>query len=326
MDVTKIKRFLLDHITEILLLILIIILWIMAPNFMTVSNWLNILKSSSLKGVIAFGMTMVIIAGQIDLSVGSVVAFSGVVVAYTCNALTASGSVSLTTACIIGIILAFAAAILIGIFHGYVQEKFGMPAFIVTLATQLLFYGIAGIISGGSPIANAFPEWFYWIGTGKIANIPVPVIILLIIFFIALFIMSYTYIGRSVYAVGGNAEAARLNGINVLKTKIICFISSAVLATLGGLMNSAQVMSATYSFGRAWETDVISSVVIGGTSMAGGSGKVRGTMVGIIFLGVIINGMTILNVSVYMQYVIRAILLFSAVLLSLFLPKLREKI
>jgi ribose/xylose/arabinose/galactoside ABC-type transport system permease subunit len=322
---TQIKRVLLDHITEILLLIVIAILWIWQPNFMTVSNWLNILKSAALKGVIAFGMTMVIIAGQIDLSIGSTVALSGVIVSFTCKATTGAGF-PLTTACVLGIILAFIVAVVIGIFHGYSQQKFGMPAFIVTLATQLLLYGIAGYISGGAPIANAFPEWFYWIGTGKIGIIPVPAIAMLIVFFLSVFLMDYTYIGRSIYAVGGNEEAARLNGINVMRTKIICFVSTSVLATLGGLMNSAQVMSATFSFGRGWETDVISAVVIGGTSMTGGIGKAWGTMVGILFLGVLINGMTILNVSVYMQYVVRAILLFSAVLLSLFLPKLRQKL
>jgi ribose/xylose/arabinose/galactoside ABC-type transport system permease subunit len=325
MTSTQIKRALLDHITEILLLTIIAILWIWQPNFMTVSNWLNILKSSALKGVIAFGMTMVIIAGQIDLSIGSTVALSGVIVGFTCKTMSAAG-VSLTIACILGIILAFVVSVVIGVFHGYSQQKFGMPAFIVTLATQLLLYGLAGFISGGVPMANAFPEWFYWIGTGKIGIIPVPAVAMLLVFFLSVFLMDYTYIGRSIYAAGGNEEAARLNGINVMRTKIICFVATSVLATLGGLMNSAQVMSATFSFGRGWETDVISAVVIGGTSMTGGIGKVWGTMVGILFLGVLINGMTILNVSVYMQYVVRAVLLFSAVLLSLFLPKLRQKL
>jgi ribose/xylose/arabinose/galactoside ABC-type transport system permease subunit len=325
MTSTKVKRVLLDHITEILLLIVIVILWIWQPNFMTVPNWLNILKSAALKGVIAFGMTMVIIAGQIDLSIGSTVALSGVIVGFTCKTMSATG-MSLTAACITGILLAFLAAVIVGVFHGYSQQKFGMPSFIVTLATQLLLYGIAGYISGGAPIANAFPEWFYWIGTGKIGVIPVPAVAMVLVFVLSVFLMDYTYIGRSVYAVGGNEEAARLNGINVMRTKIICFVVTSVLATLGGLMNSAQVMSATFSFGRGWETDVISAVVIGGTSMTGGIGKVWGTMVGILFLGVLINGMTILNVSVYMQYVVRAALLFSAVLLSLFLPKLRQKL
>ena len=127
-------------------------------------------------------------------------------------------------------------------------------------------------------------------------------------------------------AVCGNAEAARLAGINVMTTEIFCFAATAVFATIGGFINSAQVLQATFNFGRGWETDVISAVVIGGTSMTGGVGRISGTMLGIIFIGVIANGMTLLDVSVYMQYVIRATLLFCAVLLSIFLPKLKQKI
>lgn len=321
----KLAKFTLDHIIELLLIIVIVVFWIWKPSFMTVPNWLSILKSSSMKGVIALGMTMVIIAGQIDLSIGSIVALSGVIVAFTCKTMTGMG-MNLTLAGIIGIFLAFVVALLIGFFHGYSQHKFKMPAFIITLASQLLFFGISGIMSNGAPIANQFPTWFYWLGTGKISIVPVPVIMLLIASALTIFLMDYTYIGRSVYAVGGNEEAARLNGINVQKTKVISFAATAIFSTIAGLMNSGMVMSATYSFGKGWETDVISAVVIGGTSMLGGIGKVWGTLVGILFLGVIFNGMTILDVSVYMQYVVRAVLLFAAVLISLYLPKLKSSL
>lgn len=320
------KKMLLDHIIELLLLVLIIGLWIAKPSFMTLTNWLNIFKSVALKGVIACGMTMVIIAGQIDLSIGSMVAVSGIIAAFCSDKLPDIFGISLTAACIIGIILALLFAVLIGIFHGYSQHKFRMPAFIVTLSTQLFLYGLGGIICGGFPIANKLPTWFNVIGVGRVGVVPVPAIVLAIVFLIVMFIMNYTNIGRSVYAVGGNEEAARLSGINVMRTKIICFVATAVLAALGGFMNSAQVLSATFSFGRGWETDVISSVVIGGTSMTGGVGRIRGTLLGIVFLGVIINGMTLLNVSVYMQYVIRGVLLFASVLLSLYLPKLKQKL
>jgi len=317
---------LLDHIIELLLLLIIIALWAAKPSFMTLQNWLNIFKSVALKGVIACGMTMVIISGQIDLSIGSVVAISGVVTSYICDILPRATGMGLTAACIIGIIAAALLAIAIGVFHGFAQQKFGMPSFIVTLSTQLFLYGLAGIICNGFPITNKLPGWFNLIGTGRLGVVPVPAIILIIVFLICLFFMNYTHIGRSIYAVGGNQEAARLSGINVTRTKIFCFAATALLATLGGFMNSAQVLSASFSFGKGWETDVISSVVIGGTSMTGGIGKIRGTLLGIVFLGVIINGMTLLDVSVYMQYIIRGVLLFSSVLLSIFLPKLKQKL
>lgn len=323
---TRAKLFILDHIIAIVLLMLIVFLSVASPSFLTVTNWLNILKAVSMKGIIAFGMTMVIIAAQIDLSIGSVVALSGVIAAFCCERLPSLTGMSLTMAAVIGMIVALLASVVLGMFHGYAEVRFKMPAFIITLATQLFLYGVAGIICGGFPIAGKMPGWFNSIGIARVANIPIPAILLIIAFLISYFIMGYTPMGRSVYAVGGNKEAARLAGINVLKTEMFCFALTAVFASVGGFINSAQVLQATFNFGKGWETDVISAVVIGGTSMTGGVGKITGTLLGIIFIGVIANGMTLLNVSVYMQYVIRATLLFCAVLLSMFLPKLKQKI
>ena len=322
----KVKLFLLDHIIGIVLLVLVIALSFASPAFLTARNWLNILKAISMKGVIAFGMTMVIISGQIDLSIGSVVALSGVIAAWSCENLPAATGMSVDMAAVVGMILALAFAVLLGMFHGFAQVKFKMPAFIITLATQQFLYGLAGLICGGFPIAGKMPNWFNQVGIGRIGNFPIPAIILIIVFGISLMIMNYTSMGRAIYAVGGNVEAARLSGIDVLKTEMFCFIMTAVFASLGGFINSAQVLQATFNFGKGWETDVISAVVIGGTAMTGGIGKIQGTLLGIIFIGVIANGMTLLNISVYMQYVIRAALLFCAVLLSLFLPQLKQKI
>lgn len=320
------KILLLDNIIALLLILLIVALWITTDKFMTLTNWMNILKAVALKGVIAMGMTMVIIAAQIDLSISSLVAISGVIAAFFCEKLPAATGISLNMAAIIGIFVALLFAVLVGLFHGFAQAKFGMPAFIITLASQLFLYGLAGIICGGFPIANKMPTWFNVIGTGRIGFIPIPVLILIAVFLIAFFIMKYTEIGRAIYAVGGNVEAARLNGINVMKTEMFCFVSTALLASLAGFMNSAQVLQATFNFGRGWETDVISAVVIGGTAMTGGIGTMTGTLLGVIFIGVIANGMTLLDLSVYMQYVVRGALLFGAVLLSLYLPRLKQKI
>jgi ribose/xylose/arabinose/galactoside ABC-type transport system permease subunit len=324
-DQKKIVLFLLDHIIEVFLVILIVGLTFGAHGFMTWSNWMNILRSNSLRGVIAFGMTMVIIAGLIDLSIGSTVALAGVIVARFCRDLVPLG-VDVNTACVIGIFVSFAAAMGIGYVHGIFSHKAGMPPFIVSLVSLNALYGLAGILSGGYPIANQFPEWFNQFGGGRIGGqdgIPIPAIILILSFVIVYFIMNNTTTGRAAYAVGGNPESARLSGINVGKTKIIAFILVQVFAVIAGFMTSGQVLAGSYSFGRGWELDVISAVIIGGTSFSGGVGTVGGTLLGILFMGVITNGMTLLNFDLYTQYVIRAIIMFLAVLISSYRAKVK---
>lgn len=316
MSANKVKNLVLDHIIEILLIALVVVMSIVSENFLTVSNVMNILRNQALKGVIAFGMTMVIISGQIDLSVGSQVALAGVIVARFCRDLPGATGCSVTAACLVGILIAVFVAIIMGAIHAFAEHRFRMPAFIVTLATLNVMYGLAGMICEGFPIANAFPDWFLQLGVGKIGVVPVPAIILLAIFLIAHFLMTYTTTGRSIYAIGGNTEAARLSGISVFKTKVIVFASVQVMCVLAAFMHSAQVASGSYSFGKGWEVDVISSVVIGGTSMAGGIGKPWGTLMGILFMGVVVNAMTILDVDIYAQYVVRGSIMAFAVLMA----------
>lgn len=321
----RVKNLLLDHIIEILLILLMIAMTFASDNFLTKGNLLNILRNQALKGVIAFGMTMVIIANLIDLSIGSQVALAGVIVARFCRDLPAATGMSVTAACLIGMAVAVLVAIVMGYIHAVAQHKFGMPAFIVTLASLNLLYGLAGMICAGFPIANVFPQWFINFGVGKVfpgsLDIPIPAVVLLIVFLVAYFVMKYTTTGRAIYAVGGNPESARLSGINVFKTKIIAFASVQVMCVLAAFMHSAQVASGSYSFGKGWEVDVISSVVIGGTSMAGGIGKPWGTLMGVLFLGVVVNAMTILNVDVYAQYVVRGLIMAFAVLMATFQAK-----
>ena len=316
MKSNKVKNLVLDHIIEILLILLVVVMACVSSNFFTVTNIMNILRNQALKGVIAFGMTMVIISGQIDLSIGSQVALAGVIVARFCRDLPGQTGCSLTAACILGIVLAIIVAIIMGLLHAYAEHKFRMPAFIVTLATLNVMYGLAGIICEGFPIANAFPTWFLQLGIGRVGVVPIPAIILIVVFLLAHFLMTYTTTGRAIYAIGGNTESARLSGINVFKTKIIVFASVQVMCVLAACMHSAQVASGSYSFGKGWEVDVISSVVIGGTSMAGGIGKPWGTLMGVLFMGVVINAMTILNVDIYVQYVVRGTIMAFAVLMA----------
>jgi ribose/xylose/arabinose/galactoside ABC-type transport system permease subunit len=194
-----------------------------------------------------------------------------------------------------------------------------MPAFIVTLASLYALVGLAGRLSGGFPIANQFPEWFNQLGGGRVGGsngIPIPALILLVTFLVVWFIMGYTTTGRSAYAVGGNPESARLSGINVGKTKIFAFILVQILAVISGFMTSGQVMAGSFTFGKGWELDVIAAVVVGGTSFNGGAGKVWGTLIGVIFMGVISNGMTLLNIDIHTQYIVKAVIMFLAVLLT----------
>jgi len=239
--------------------------------------------------------------------------------------LTARG-LDLNTACLIGMALSFLLAITVGWIQGFFQHKTGMPAFIVSLASLYALVGMAAILSGGYPIANQFPDWFNQLGMGRIggqAGIPIPAIILAVSFLIVLFIMGYTTTGRATYAVGGNPESSRLSGINVGKTKIFVLISVQILAVISGFMLSGQVMSGTHTFGKGWELDVIAAVVVGGTSFTGGIGTVWGTLVGVIFMGVMTNGMTLLNFDIYVQFIVKAIIVFLAVLLSSYRAKVK---
>lgn len=321
----KILIFFLDHIIEVCLLILIIALTFGANGFLSSANWLNIFRANSLKGVIAIGMTMVMVAHLIDLSIGSIVGLSGVIVAVACRDLSARG-IDLNVACIIGMFICLVLAFGIGSMHTLFEHKFRLPSFIVTMVSMGLFLGLAGRLSGGFPIANQFPAWYNALGGGRIGGqngIPIPVIVLLVAFVIVWFIMGKTTTGRATYAVGGNPESARLSGINVGKTKLVAFIIVQIMAVISGFMTSGQVMSGTFTFGKGWEMDVIAAVVVGGTSFDGGIGTVWGTLVGVIFIGVIGNGMTLLNIDVHTQYIVKAVVMFLAVLLTSYRTRIK---
>jgi ribose/xylose/arabinose/galactoside ABC-type transport system permease subunit len=204
----------------------------------------------------------------------------------------------------------------IGLFNGWLLTRFKMPSFIITLAMMNVLYGLAAIISNGFPVTS-LPKWFNVFGAGRVFNvIPVPAIVLIIVFVVNLIIMNYTKFGRSVYAVGGNAESARLSGINVTKVKVVAMVMVQICSAISGILISSQVMSGSSTFGKGWEMTAISSVIIGGASLSGGLGSVARTMVGLIFLGIIINGMTLLNVNEYAQYVVRGGLILVAVLIN----------
>jgi ribose/xylose/arabinose/galactoside ABC-type transport system permease subunit len=285
----------------------------LTPGFMTSNNLLNMLKNVSLQGVIALGLTMTIIGGQIDLSVGSGVALYGVIVAKVGGELSNAGIMPLETAVIVGMVAAFAASYLVGLLIAWLHIRFRMPTFIITLAFLNILYGAAALLSNGFPITS-LPLWYNEIGAGRIGGImPVPAVVLLVIFVIVFVIMKYMRVGREIYAVGGNEESARLCGINVTKIKTIFLVAPQLMSCVSAILISSQVMSASSQFGRGYEMTAIPSVIIGGASLFGGIGTVWGTFLGIIFLGVISNGMTILNVNEFVQYVVKGTLILVAV-------------
>ena len=319
-------RFLRSHlgsaVLESVLLVLCLVLAITAPRFLTTENLLNVLRNVSMQGLIALGMTMVIISGEIDLSVGSAVAFAGCLMAFCTGWMTESGAgLPAEGAIPLAGVVVIAVGFLLGSFSGFMRTRYQVPTFITTLALMTGLSGAAELITDGFPL-TPFPDWYSFVGGGYLVGIPFPALVFLVAFGIFQVVMNHTTFGRSVYAVGGNAEAARLSGIDVGKIKVLVLGTTGALAALSGLMVSSEIMSGTATTAKGWELDIIAAVIIGGTSLMGGVGRIWGTMVGVIFLGVIINGMTLLNISEYWQHVVRGLLILAAVLLN----RLQQKI
>jgi ribose/xylose/arabinose/galactoside ABC-type transport system permease subunit len=322
---SRIQSLFTNGILEIILILLCGVLAVTASGFLTAENLLNVLRNVSMQGVIAFGMTMVIISGEIDLSVGSAVAFSACLTAFITQKLSAEwASLPIMLAIAIAIVFALIIGFILGVFTGFMRTRYQVPSFITTLALMTGLSGAAELITNGFPL-TPFPSWYNFIGGGYLVGIPFPALLFLLTFIILQFLMNYTTFGRSVYAVGGNAEAARLSGINVSRVKMMVLGITAFLAALSGIMVSSEIMSGTATTAKGWELDVIAAVIIGGTSLMGGVGRVWGTMVGVVFLGVLMNGMTLLNVSEYWQHVVRGVIILVAVLLNLLQKEKRQR-
>lgn len=302
-----------DFALEVILLAIIVFLVIWAPGFATWDNFMNILRSASMTGIIAFGMTFVIISGEIDISVGSGIAFFGCLCAIITQTLMGF-SWSAEAAIPVGIVVCFGIATMCGMFTGWVRHRLNVPTFITTLAWMAALRGGAYLLTGSFPV-TPYPEWFFFFGSGSILGVPFQAFVFLIVFAATWFISNYTVFGRSVYAVGGNAESARLSGINVLKIRMLVMMMTSLFAVLSAIMVSSQIQAGNPTVGITWEFTVISACVIGGVSLMGGKGRIWGTFVGVLFLEIILNGMTLLNIDEYWQYVARALLILGAVLI-----------
>ena len=285
------------------------------PTFLLADNLRNVADQISVIAIIAIGMTVVIITAGIDLSVGSLIALSAVVTAWFVGRMGGENATALLviTAAIGGIIVSGAT----GAFSGLMITRFRIPPFIATLAMMQVAAGLAYIISQGKPIYQ-LPEGFVWLGRGAepLLKIPYAVILMVILYIIAHFIMTRTTLGRYVYAVGGNEEAARLSGIRVRTVLFSAYTLSGLLAGLGGVVMASQLKSGAPTYGLTYELYVIAAVVVGGTSLMGGEGRIFGTLIGAFIIAVIQNGMNLTNVETYTQKVVLGLVILAAVLLD----------
>ncbi|MBI3195114.1 MAG: ribose ABC transporter permease [Ignavibacteriae bacterium] len=274
--------------------------------FFTPDNILNVTLQTSITAIIAVGMTFVILTGGIDLSVGALVALTGVI---TTSAL--SQSVPFPLALIIGLCVGTIAGMIAGVFI----TKFNITPFIVTLAMMTVSRGLAFMYTEGRPIWEVPPE-FSVLGNGRLLAVPIPTIFMLIVYVLAFLILHRTRFGRYVYAVGGNKEAARLAGINTNNVLLKVYMISGVLASLSGILLASRMNSGQPNSGLMYELDVIAAVVVGGTSLTGGRGTIIGTFMGAMLIGVLRNGLNLLNVSSYVQMVMVGIVILLAVLMD----------
>jgi ribose/xylose/arabinose/galactoside ABC-type transport system permease subunit len=308
------------HPMEIILVLMVVALTFSAQGFATLGNLLNVLRTVSMLGIIAFGMTAVIVSGDIDLSVGSGVALAGCIIAWFAGAF--SARLGPVAAVVLGAGMAISVGVMLGYTTGLIRHWFNVPTFITTLALFAALRGVANLITGGFPLAT-FPGWFDFFGGGYLFFIPFPVYIFATTFAGMFFIMNYTRFGRAVYAVGGNMEAARLSGIDIWGVKAATLAITGGLTAVSGILIASLIGSGTGTTATGMELDVIAATIIGGTSLFGGKGRVSGTLIGVLFLGCISNGMTLLDVNEYWQYVARGAIILGAVLINQVLERRR---
>ena len=290
------------------------------PNFLKSENLLNIANQIAVIAIVAIGMTLVIITGGIDLSVGSLLALSSVLAGIFIRDFAGGAEASLggmLLACLVAVLLCG----VVGAFSGAMITQFDIPPFIVTLAMMLVGSGFAYILAKGQSVYQ-IPDSFVWLGRGAdMFSLPNAVVLMLVLYALAHMVMSRMKLGRYIYAVGGNREAARLSGVPVRRVLMFAYVAGALLAGVGGVIIASQLKSGSPTYGNMYELYVIAAVVVGGTSLSGGEGKMFGTLIGAFTIAVIQNGMNLTNVESYTQKVVLGLVILGAVLLD----KLRRR-
>ena len=297
--------------TVIALIILMAVITIINSSFLTANNLLNLLLQVTSNALIAFGMTFVILTGGIDLSVGSILALSSALTA----GLLGSG-MPVTLAILISLIM----GCILGMMNGLLISYGKLAPFIVTLATMTIFRGATLVYTNGNPITKGLSDTFLFqfLGQGYIVGIPFPVIIMFIVFIVLYVLLHKTSFGKSVYAIGGNEKAAYISGVKLNKVKIIIYSISGIMASISGLIITSRLSSAQPTAGASYEMDAIAAVVLGGTSLSGGKGRILGTLIGALIIGVLNNGLNIIGVSAFWQQVVKGVVILIAVLIDRF--------
>jgi len=286
------------------LLVLFVFFAMTSSAFLKITNLINVARQISMLGIASVGMAFVLLLGGIDLSIGSVVTIVNIGIAW----LMVKADVPPVIACTIALV----GSTTIGFLNGYIIAKVKMPPLIVTLSSMIMIEGFAYIICKGVPIFG-FPKGFAFIGQGYIGPVPFPVIILIFILAIGAYILNKTYFGRYFYAVGGNEEASKLSGINVDRVKYLVYSLSGFFAGIAGIVMLSRTNSGQVTSGKGFEFDVLTAVVLGGVSVNGGFGRISNVVAGVLIIGILSNGLVLLNVSAYIQMVIKGAVLMSAV-------------
>lgn len=286
------------------LIVVSVLMGFASENFFSVSNIMNVLRQVSIVGILAVGMTFVILTGGIDLSVGAVMALSGTIAAGLMVNMELPGWIGLLAGLGVGVGL--------GLFNGVMVAWGRMPAIIVTLATMGIARGFGLLYSGGYPISG-IPSWISWFGIGRVGLVPVPVIAMVIIYALAWVLLQRTPFGRHVYAIGGNELAAKLSGVKTQIVKLAVYGISGLTSALAAIILTGRLMSGQPNAGVGFELDAIAAVVLGGTAIAGGRGLILGTLIGAVLLGILNNGLNLMGINPYLQDVIKGLIILLAI-------------
>jgi len=312
----KIKN---NYFQEFILLVVLLVLGtifsLLTDTFLTIPNILNVLLQISIIAILGFGVTIIIISAGIDLSLGSVMALVGMGTAAILTSSTPSIFLAILGGLLIGGIVGFINGITVAYIH--------LPAFIATLAMMSIARGVALVVTNAIPIYN-LPESFLFLGSGFLWGVPTPIYVMIGLYFILDFILRKTKFGRYTYAIGGNEEATRLSGINIKRYKLLVYVVGGICTGVAGILFTARLGSGQPTAGMGYELDAITAAILGGTNLFGGSGNLIGTLIGAFVMGVINNGQALLNISSYVQNIVRGIIVILAVGISTYQYTIRK--
>lgn len=299
----QLKKFIAVYAIVVALVVEVLFFGCSAPAFTKMENIFNVLRTVSIVGIMSVGMTFVIVSGGIDLSVGAICGSVGVIVAKF---------MVMGVHPVMAVLIGLVAGMIVGLINGFFVSTVGVPSMIATLGTMTSMRGVAYLVSNGIPIYG-FTQEFTVIGQGYVGPVPIPVIIMAIIFVIGYLVLGYSKFGRYIYGIGSNEEASRLSGVNIKKVKYYAYIISGLLSAVAGVVLLSRLNSGIPKNGEGYEMDVITAVVLGGVSIKGGEGKLPLVIVGVLIMGVLSNGLVLLNVNTYVQQVIQGMVLLLAI-------------